>query len=151
MKNISALNIVTQPGIDEEPLSLFNKICYINRSLNLSLFTSSYNMAIQNKTFSILPLYEAKYHKSSFFVWNLLSLELVLEFPNTEKIVYYQNQNIPWSENKTIPYIAWANLFDNNKVTVVTDDPVVNEIFTLTWKQPIFINDLDAEKLYEIL
>jgi hypothetical protein len=151
MKNISALNIVTQVGFDEALIKLFNDLHYKDRSLNLSLFTSSYGINIQNKKFSVLPLYEAKYHKSSFFVWNLLSLELVLEFPNTQKIIYYQNQEIPWADNKNIPYLAWSNIFDNDKVTVITDDPIVNEIFTLTWKPPVFIDNLDSEKLYEIL
>jgi hypothetical protein len=151
MKNISALNIVTQVGIDEPIIKLFASLALIDKSLNLSLFTSAYNLNIQNKRFSVLPIYEAKYHKSCFFVWDLLSLELVLEFPNTQKIVYYQNQNIPWADNKNIPYFAWANIFDNDRVTVITDDPIVNEIFSLTWKSPVFINEMDSEKLYEIL
>lgn len=151
MKNISVLNITTQPGFDEQLLKVFNDLFYIDRSSNLSLFTSSYGVNVQNKRFSVLPIYEAKYHKSSFFVWNLLSLELVLQFPNVQKVVYYQNQDIPWSQNKNMPYAAWANIFDTNRVTVVTDDAMVNEIFSLTWKPPVFINDFTSEKLYEIL
>ena len=151
MTNISALNIVTQSGLDEPLLRVFNDLFYVNRSVNLSLFTSSYGLNFPNKRFSVLPLYEAKYHKSAFFTWNLLSLDLLLEFPNTQNIVYYQNKEITWSQNKNIPYSAWAKIFDTNRVTVVTDDPMVNEIFTLTWKPPVFINEFNAEKLYETL
>ena len=151
MKNISALSITVNPGLDENLLSIFDELYNIDKFINLNLFTTSYNINKQNKRFSVLPIYEAKYYSGTLLVWNLLSLELTLDFPNLTKIVYYQNNDIPWSTNKSIPYVAWARLFENPKVSMIVDNPTVHEIFKLTWKEPTLITDITPETLYEVL
>jgi hypothetical protein len=149
--NISAISITINPGHDELMLKWLDSLSSINKSLNLSVFSSSYNVNQPLKKFTVLPLYEAKYHTGTAFVWDLLSLELILDFPNIHKIVYYQNNNLPWLQNRYIGYAAWAKIFDNDRVSIMVDNPTIQQIFKLTWKEPHLINEMTPEKLYEVL
>ena len=103
-----------------------------------------------NKRFSVLPIYEAKYQYGNFFVWDILSLELCISFPNVNKIFYFQNNNIPWIKAFNINYQDWSQLFDNPKVDIITDDMTTKELFDLAWKQ-IRTIDITSEALYEIV
>lgn len=150
-KQISALSITTTSKYDELIISLINSLSNIDNSLDIKLFTTNHNILVQNKKYSILPIFEAKYSKNPIIVWDLLSLELVLEFPNLLSIIYIQDKNIPWLKNRSIPYSVWNNFFNNNKVKVVCSHPMIAEIFEMTWKKPILLNPITTESFYEIL
>ncbi len=149
--NISVISITLNPGQDEMMLKWLDSLSIMDKSLNLSVFTSFYNINQPQKRFTVLPLYEAKYHTGIAITWDLLSLELILDFPNISKIVYYQNNSFPWLQNRHISYAAWAKLFNNDRVSVLVDDPTIQQIFALTWKKPHLITEMTPEKLYEVL
>lgn len=151
MKNIAALSITTLPGFDEQFIALLDSLYNLDAPVNVNLFTSAYNIHKTYKNFTILPLHEGKYHTGTFIVWNLLSLELALDFPNAQRIIYYQNNEIPWAKNKQVPYMAWARLFDNPHIDIIVNDPTTYDILRFTWKEPIFLEQINAETLYEIL
>jgi len=147
-KQILALTISADTEHDQNILSIINEMTLTDPSVNIKLFTTQYDLSITTKAFCVLPIYEAKYSRGVMIVWDLLSLELVLDFPNLDGIVYLQDSNIPWEKNTSISYEKWAYLFDNPKVNIVTDNALVAEAFTLTWKRPILIENISPESLY---
>ena len=149
-KQLSALSIHPQSEYDGAMLSWFNSLYNIDPNINLKLFSSCCDILNINKRFSVLPIYEAKYQYGNFFVWDILSLELCISFPNVNKIFYFQNNNIPWIKAFNINYQYWSQLFDNPKVDIITDDMTTKELFDLAWKQ-IRTIDITSEALYEIV
>lgn len=149
-KTLSILNIHPQSEYDASMISWFNSLYSVDSSINLKLFCCSFDVINPQKKFTVLPLYEAKYEYGIFFIWDILSLELAINFPNLTKIYYFQNNNIPWTKIYNINYNDWAQLFDNPKVEILTSDSTIQEIFSLTWKKPKLLS-ITTEALYEIL
>jgi hypothetical protein len=149
-KKLSAIAIHPQSEYDSSMISWFNSLNDIDRSINLKFFSSSFDIVNADKKFPILPIYEAKYEYGNFFVWDILSLELAINFPNINKIYYFQNKDIPWTKIYNINYEDWSQLFDNPKVEILTHDATIQEIFNLSWK-PIKLLDVTPEALYEII
>ena len=147
-KQILALTISADTEHDHNILSIMNEMTLTDPSVNIKLFTTQYDLLMSTKAFCVLPIYEAKYSRGVMVVWDLLSLELVLDFPNLESIVYLQDSNIPWDQNTSIDYNKWAYLFDNPKVKIITDNNSVAEVFALTWKRPTLIENISPEVLY---
>jgi hypothetical protein len=151
MTQISALCIHAHTEIDNDILSVFSSISDIDKSANLKLFTVLYDLNISPKNFSVLPIYESKYSYNDILVWDLLSLELVIDFPNIKRVFYIQDNNIPWYMNNTVPYSTWSRLFGNDKVTIISTNKTISDIFNLTYKECKLLETISAEKLYEIL
>lgn len=151
MTQISALCVHAHTEIDNNILSVFSSIGDIDKLADLKLFTVLYDLNITPKNFSVLPIYESKYSYNDILVWDLLSLELVIDFPNISRIFYIQDNNIPWYSNSTIPYSTWSKLFDNDKVTIITTNKTISDIFRLTYKECQLLNTISTEKLYEII
>lgn len=150
-KQILALTIAADTDHDNNIVSILNEMIGTDPALNLKLFTTKYDLLIPTKTFCVLPIYEAKYSRGTMVVWDLLSLELVLDFPNLDSVVYLQDATIPWVGNTSVPYSNWANFFDNPKTKVITDNPDIAEIFALTWHRPTLLENINPESLYENL
>jgi hypothetical protein len=148
-KQILALTISANTDQDNNIMSMLNAMIGIDPALNLKLFTTKYDLLIPNKCFCVLPIYEAKYSYGTVVVWDLLSLELVLDFPNLESIVYLQDSTPPWAGNASVPYSNWSHFFDSPKVQVITDNPETAEIFALTWHRPNLLENINPESLYE--
>lgn len=148
---LSALSISVNGGFDELVLDVFNNIINIDRTVDLSVFTSSFNLANLKKYFSVLPLYEAKYCKSSFLVWDLISLDLVSQLPCAQKIIYLHNTQLPWVENTSVEYVVWEKLFNNSKTQIITTNNNIAEIIRLTWGDCKLLENLNSESLYEVL
>jgi len=149
-KKLSALSIQPKTEYDAAMISWFNSLATIDSTINLKLFCSSFDILNSEKKFAVLPIYEAKYEYGNFFVWDILSLELAIDFPNINKIYYFQNNNLPWTKAFNISYNDWANLYDNEKVHIITNDTNVQEIFSLTWKH-IDTVEGTPESLYEVI
>jgi hypothetical protein len=149
-KQLSALNIHPRSEYDSAMISWFNSLRDMDKNINLKLFCSSFDVLHSDKKFPILPIHEAKYQHGNFFVWDILSLELAIDFPNINKIYYFQNDNLPWTKAFNINYTDWANLYDNQKVDIITNNTNVKEIFELTWKK-INLVEVTTESLYEIV
>jgi hypothetical protein len=150
-KQISALSISLSSKYDELVMSLINSLSNMDSFLDIKLFTTSCDIVVPNKKYSILPIFEGKYSKNPMIVWDLLSLELALQFPNIPSIIYIQDKNIPWIKNREVPYSVWNNFFNNDKVKIVSSHPMVAEVFEMTWKKTILLTPIKTESFYEIL
>jgi len=147
-KQILALSISAGTEQDLNIISMLNETIAADPAANLKLFTTKYDLLIPNKRFCVLPIYEAKYSHGTIVVWDLLSLELVLDFPNLDSIIYLQDSNLPWSNSHNIEYSVWSKFFDNPKIKIITDSPEVSEILSLTWKKPTLLENINPESLY---
>jgi hypothetical protein len=150
-KQISALTIKAQSQEDYDIIKTINGLNSLDSSINTKLFTLSFDLLIPNKKLSILPIFEARYNYGSIITWDLLSLELVKNFPNVSNIIYIQGDSIPWL-NANIPYSNWSELFENNKIHVVTKNKEIKEIFSLTWNTRVYdFNYLNEKELYDFI
>lgn len=149
MKTISALSIDCNMS-HQQILMLINKWT-IDKNYNTNLFTSKYDAIVPNQTFSVLPLYEAKYSKNTMIVWDMLSLQLCVDFPNINKIIYIQSDQIPWMTNPNNLYNIWSKVFDNPRVSVISMHKQIADIFRLTWNKGTFVESLDSEIIHEYL
>jgi hypothetical protein len=128
------------------------KILTLDTSINIKIFSTNNHIPSQSTHYTILPIYEAKYAYDIALVWDLLSLELVLGFPNLQKILYFQLDELPWVGHGYMPYSSWNTFFNNDKITVITDDIIKQDMFRSTWNdKTININKLNLKELYEIL
>lgn len=147
MKNISVLSIECN-DIHRPMLMMINKWT-IEKNYNTSLFTSKYDAVLPNQSFSVLPIHESKYVKDTMLVWDTLSLQLCIDFPNLKKIIYLQNNNIPWMNHPNISYDTWSRMFDNPKIQIISPYEEVVNIFKLTWNKGTLVVSLDSEQIYE--
>lgn len=149
MKTISAISIECNSA-HTSLLMLINKWT-TEKGYNTNIFTSKNDAIVPDQKFAILPIYEAKYSDHVMICWDILSLQLCLDFPRIEKIIYLQNDQIPWMQQNNIEYKLWSNIFDDPRLAVVSTDEEIINIFRLTWNKGIFIESLDSEKFHELL
>lgn len=136
---------------DQTIIEHLYKLTKLEELINIKIFSTN-NKILLNNSYPILPLYEAKYTKDIIIVWDLLSLELVLDFPNTQHIIYLQLDELPWISHEYILYENWEKFFDNAKISIVTDNQDTNQIISSTWSKPIyFIDKFNLKEFYEIL
>lgn len=127
------------------------KLNYLDDLININIFSSNNTISL-NTNCSILPLYEAKYIYDHIFTWDLLSLELVKDFPNPYSIWYLQLDELPWINHGYMPYQDWEKLFDNPKINIITNNEDTKKIIDSTWNnKAIFIDQLNLKVLYELL
>ena len=148
-KNIAIINTFIGNAYDQQILALLNDLSKTFKDVNADIYTTSMNLLIPDKKFSILPIYEAKYFNGKAIVWDLISLDLVYGFPNLSEIIYLHNNTIPWRDNKNVGYSAWEKLFVNDKLKMIISDKNVYDIFQLTWNTGIFIESINSKVLYE--
>lgn len=148
-KNIAIINTSIGTSYDQQIITLMNETVHSYKNINAAVYTTSMNIAIPQKKFSVLPLYEAKYFNGKAIVWDIISLDLVYGFPNISEILYIHNNTIPWRENSHIAYKVWEKLFTNSKTKILITDKNIYEIFRLTWNTGIFQETIDSRIIYE--
>lgn len=138
---------------EKEILSIFNDLLDKNPHINGSLFTSNYQNSINKlKRFSIFSSYEANYYYGDMFVWDIISLDIVRNFPNINRIFYFQEASLPWPTNAHMEYSMWEKLFCNKKTTIITNLPEVKEVYDLVWSGKCeLLKTMNAESLYEAI
>lgn len=151
MKNLAIINTIISNSYDNTCLNVLNSMLHQHNDINASVFTTAFNINMPTKKFNILPIYEARYCGGICIVWDLISLELVLGFPNLQKIVYLHDNTIPWRKGQNISYAIWDKLFLNDKTQILISDSQIAEIFKLTFGIGKSISSLDPEVIYEEL
>lgn len=135
---------------DTSIISHLYKLKTFDSLINIRLFASNNNILLDNNLYTILPIQESKYIYDSVFVWDLLSLELVLDFPNLNQIYYLQLDPAPWIDHYYMPYKTWKNIFDNPKVTVITNNEDTQKIISSTWNNKTkYLEGLNLKVIYE--
>jgi hypothetical protein len=154
-KNIGSVLVETKSENDFNILHLLNSIA-VRKDVNFSLFTADFSMPMnQPKFFTVLPLHESKFYFGTLIVWDMVTLDMVTTpraYPNVDKIIFYQNGQVPWMNNRNMPYGLWNKLYNNSKVQMFTDHLGVKEILANTWNTKCsFLHQITPEALYEIL
>lgn len=153
MKNLQ-LNLIKNYLVEDD-LTIIDhlyKILILDTSVNIKIFSTNSHIPLKSTHYTILPIYEAKYTYGIALVWDMMSLELVLEFPNLEKILYFQLDDLPWIGHGYMPYKSWDLLFNNKKITIITDDSIKQDMLRSTWNDKVInIDKLNLKELYEIL
>ncbi len=150
-KNIAIINTFIDNNYDQQVLALLNDVLKTFKDVNADVYTTSMNLLIPDKRFSILPIYEAKYFNGKAIVWDLITLDLVYGFPNLSEIIYLHNNTIPWRDNKNVGYSVWEKLFLNDKLKMIISDKNIYDIFQLTWNTGIFIESINSKVLYDTI
>lgn len=138
---------------EKEILTLFNSLLAYNPDINGSLFTSNYqNVIHQLKKFSVFPTYDAKYYYGDMLVWDVISLDMVRQFPNLNKIFYFQGPALPWMGNTHIEYKMWEKLFCNPKITIITNNKDIKDVYDHVWSSECkLLQQINWESLYEAI
>lgn len=110
-----------------------------------ALYTNTYELTKINKRFSILPTYMAKYSQNTTLCWDMMSIDMAINFPTPKKIVYLL-QNIPWINNTDVHYSAWNRIFEHNRLNLITTSKEHKEILELTWLK----NSIKTENTEEL-
>lgn len=150
-KQIASISIELKSENDKNIVELMNLVA-LNNDINLKMFTT--NCEIPTKTpkrFSILPIYEAKYYYGSAFVWDLMTLELVVDFPNIDKIFFYQNQNLPWRTFRQNQYSFWEKFYNNDRIEIFTTEKDIYEVLGLIWKSPKLIQEISPQSIGDLI
>ena len=132
-------------------VSALNELTYHHDDINLRMFTFGYNTENILKNFPVLPIHEAKYCYDTLITWDVLSIDLAINFPNIKHIFYIHNDNVAWTKNYNINYELWEKIFDNPKIDVITCNKDVDTLLQLTWKKPLYIEALTPENIYNVI
>lgn len=151
MNNIGFIKTSINTQYDQNIIELIHPLKTIDSSVNINIFSINYDLNATNKTFTVLPVYECKYFFGNLVVWDPVTLDLVLNFPNIRKIVYIHDNSIPWRINPNVSYKTWEKLFDNTKTQILITDKYIADIFRLTWGTGQFIETINPQVLYEKL
>lgn len=147
-KQVSVISIQLN---DQNIIDLVNGIAS-SGDVDAKIFTTNCSVVTQaQKRLTILPIYEAKYYKGKALVFDLMTLELCCEFPNLEKILYYQNETLPWTVFRQNQYSFWNNFFDNPKIEVFTTNKEVYNVLSLLWKPPKLINNISSQSMGDLI
>lgn len=138
---------------DDKIISHLFKLQTFDSLMNMRIFSTNNNILLDSKNYTILPIHEAKYIYDTIFVWDLLSLELAIEFPNKTHIYYLMIEQPPWIEHPYTSYLGWHNIFDNNKITIITDSEESHRLISCTWNDKTkYVEQLNLKVIYnEIL
>jgi hypothetical protein len=150
-KNIAIINTFIGNSYDQKIIMLLNDLLQNYKDVNGNIYTTSMNILIPDKKFGILPIYEAKYFYGKAIVWDLITLDLALGFPNLSEVIYIHNNTIPWRDNTNISYKAWEKLFTNPKLKILISEKNIYDIFKLTWNTGDFIESINTKVIYETI
>jgi hypothetical protein len=151
MNNISLIKPAIYTDIDKTIINGFVDLSTESKDINLSLFTTSLDANIPNKNFPVLPLYESKYEYGTAIVWDIITLDLVKNFPNYNKILFFLTHEVPWFDNRHINVSVWTELFINDRIEIYILSPTMCELFNLTFGKGSYLSNLNKETLNEIL
>jgi hypothetical protein len=116
---------------DKNIILIMNEISQ-KTDIIFSLYTNTYELTKINKRFAILPTHMAKYSKNTTLCWDMMSIDMVINFPGPRKIVYLL-QDMPWTKNTNIKYSAWNRIFEHNRLNLISTSKEHKEILELTW------------------
>lgn len=98
-----------------------------------TLYTNMYEINKLNKNFSIVATQYAKYSKGIMFCWDILSVDLALQFPGPSTILFYMSE-LYWMENPNNHYKMWSKVFNSKKVNILVNNQDYQDILKLSWQ-----------------
>lgn len=132
MKRINCFKFsVEDETFDKSMISSIVNISKDNEMV-FAVYTNRYNIKHLNKNFAILPTYMAKYTNEPMLCWDIISVNLVSNFPGPQKIIYLL-EGIIWEKSNTTSYKTWSKIFDNPRINILTINKEHQEILKLTW------------------
>lgn len=132
MKRINCFKFTVDD--EQSDKSIISSISNISKGNEIvfALYTNRYNIKHLNKNFAVLPTYMAKYANEPMLCWDIISVNLVSNFPGPQKIIYLL-EDIIWEKSTTTSYTTWSKIFDNPKINILTTNKDHQEILKLTW------------------
>lgn len=123
--------------IDNNP---YKHICVFN----------SYTEKYDSYNVPLLHLNQAKFFDGDMFIFDVVSLCIVKNFPLlTNK--YYFCQDIPWYKSYN-NYQEWAHILEQENLKIIAQNQEIYDLFSICWQKPIGImEDLKYEKISSIL
>lgn len=107
---------------------------------NQYVIFNSYSEAINTKNVPILHLNQSKFFFGNMIVFDLISLELIKNFPNIKNKTLFAI-DIPWLSNTAVPYNKWADLLNDPNLSIIAANRYVADAYELFWKKPITISE----------
>jgi len=111
-----------------------------NRPYDQIVVFNSYCDIVDNYLVPILDVSQAKFFHGNILVFDTDSLFLASKFINTNKLFFYSTEEPPWAKDNK-PYSYWKNIFENNNLYIITDSIYLNDLYSITWKDPIGISE----------
>lgn len=112
----------------------YHQICVFN----------AYSEKIDSCRVPVMPISHAKFFKGDIFVFDIVSLMMVKDFPNIDN-KYYFAQSSDWVDQYN-NYFLWKSLFLQNKLNIITSNNILYDIYNICWKQPIGIMEKFSSK-----
>lgn len=105
---------------------------------------------IDTKNIPLLHIKQAKFFDGDIFVFDLIGLMLIKNFPNI-KNKYYFASNIPW-EQTDLTFTQWSEIFNQPNLNIIAHNKNIYNVFDITWKKPLGISEtFNYESLSKIL
>lgn len=129
-------------------LEAINNLCIKRPYDNIIIFNN------ENKTINhdipkyyFLHINQAKYFSGPLFIFDVKSTLLTKTFPGPKKQILWVT-NPEWSNDPSVSYAFWYNIYMANNIDLVTSDTQLWDIIDLCWKTPsIKPTPLNAEGL----
>lgn len=120
-----------------------NHICSIvkafilnNKRLDCCIF-NQYCELHDTQNVPLLPVSHARYFDGDLFVFDVASLLMSVNFPKTKTIYFFTN-SAPWTSSYS-NYMDWKNIFNNNRVKIISNTKYIHDIYTIAWNNSIGI------------
>ncbi len=139
--SLALFNLSIDHNRDKEIISSITQIMN-EYDISGKIYCNKYNMALKlPKNLPILPLYHFKYKTDNVFCWDLMSLELLINFSKHNKILFFMH-HIPWLTMPNNQYSLWQNILLDTRVSFVSNQQNICDALNLCFcvKPKLFNN-----------
>lgn len=100
---------------------------------------NSYNVSA-DYSLPIMHISQCKFFEGSVMVFDTIGLLLASSCYKLKNIYYYA-KDIPWSSDGGVDFSFWSNLFEDDRVKVISQNKEIAHVFTKVWKKPLLISN----------
>jgi len=150
IKDLGIIDIVLSNDKESMDIINFAKEYYAKNPYSHVCIFNSFSQLVTSSAVPILHLSQAKFFYGSIIATDIDSLEMCIDFPNVNKIIFFA-QSIPWA-NELSEYSRWNKLFESDNLEILAQNQYIYDILDICWKTPIGISErLDYESVSKII